>query len=415
MSFDIALSGIQAINEQLNTTSNNIANSGTYGFKSSRANFAATYAGARAMGTEVNSLTQSINLGGSVVGTGRGLDAAIDGRGFFVSRDAQNVTSYSRVGIFTAGASGYLTDSFGNNVQGYAAIKDSSALGTLGDMKVPTGQIPAIATTSVAYTSNMSSDWTAMPTVPGFDKSDAKTFNDSRVSQLFDSLGSKHTLTQYFEKTGTGAITIHYDMDGATLPKTTKLTYDTSGQLATIDGAAPTNPPGTPVPANYKAVFAPVALTTTITGANALAFGIDYTNSTQYAGDSSPSINKPNGNTAGTYTGVELAKDGSLVANYSNGEKQNVGTIALATFADEGSLTTVNNTSWIVSAKSGSPMYDRPGAGMVGSLTTSSLEGSNVDITTELVGLMTSQRNYQANSKVISTESAMLQSLMQAL
>ena len=112
---------------------------------------------------------------------------------------------------------------------------------------------------------------------------------------------------------------------------------------------------------------------------------------------------------------MELADDGSLVAKYTNGEKQNVGTLALATFADEGALTAVNDTSWIASTGSGTPLYERPGVGMAGKLATSSLEQSNVDITTELVGLMTSQRNYQANSKVISTESAMLQSLMQAL
>ena len=112
---------------------------------------------------------------------------------------------------------------------------------------------------------------------------------------------------------------------------------------------------------------------------------------------------------------MELADDGSVVAKYTNGQKQSIGVLAIATFPDEGALTAVNDTSWGASTTSGTAMYDRPGVGMAGKLVTSSLEQSNVDITTELVGLMTSQRNYQANSKVISTESAMLQSLMQAL
>ena len=103
------------------------------------------------------------------------------------------------------------------------------------------------------------------------------------------------------------------------------------------------------------------------------------------------------------------------MAKYTNGETKNVGTIALANFADEGALTAADNTSWTASTASGAPLYERPGVGMAGKLATSSLEQSNVDITTELVGLMTSQRNYQANSKVLSTENAMLQSLMQAL
>src|SRR3954463_104778 len=100
MSFDIALSGIQAINEQLEIVSNNIANSSTYGFKSSRANFASMYAGSQPSGVEIGSTPQFIGVNGSTQSTGRGLDASIQGRGFFISRDASGVTSYSRVGIF---------------------------------------------------------------------------------------------------------------------------------------------------------------------------------------------------------------------------------------------------------------------------------------------------------------------------
>ena len=118
MSFNIALSGIQAINEQLEAVSNNIANSSTYGFKSSRANFSAMYAGDQATGVQVGSLTQNIGLNGSVESTGRSLDAAIDGRGFFVSRDTTGTLSYSRVGIFAADKDGNLVDAANRKVQG---------------------------------------------------------------------------------------------------------------------------------------------------------------------------------------------------------------------------------------------------------------------------------------------------------
>lgn len=168
MSFDIALSGIQAINQQLNTSSNNIANAGTYGFRSSRANFSSMYAGARATGVEVGSVTQSMSLNGGVLNTGRTLDAAIDGRGYFVSRDAQNTLTYSRVGIFSASNSGYLTDSNGKLVQGYATVPGLNTLGPMGDIKIPTGQIPAKASEKLTYTGNLSSDWVAK-TIP-FDK-----------------------------------------------------------------------------------------------------------------------------------------------------------------------------------------------------------------------------------------------------
>jgi flagellar hook protein FlgE len=103
------------------------------------------------------------------------------------------------------------------------------------------------------------------------------------------------------------------------------------------------------------------------------------------------------------------------VAKYSNNQSQVVGTIALATFPNQGALTAISDTSWTVNADSGAPLYNAPGVGLSGKLTAGALEGSNVDITSELVGLMTSQRNYQANSKVLTTESQMMQSLMQAV
>ncbi len=143
---------------------------------------------------------------------------------------------------------------------------------------------------------------------------------------------------------------------------------------------------------------------------------MDYTGTTQFAGAATTTTNRADdGYASGTYISVELSKDGSLIAQYSNGEKQTVGTVALATFPDEGSLTSVSDTSWTTSSASGEPLFSAPGTGMAASLSTGQLEQSNVDVTSELVGLMTSQRNYQANSKVISTESAMMQSLMQAI
>lgn len=397
MSFDIALSGIQAINEQLNATSNNIANAGTYGYKSERANFAAMYSSGKPTGTEIGSTTQSIGVSGGILATGNSLDAAISGRGFFAARASDGTVTYSRVGIFRVDTTGKMIDSSGRNVQGYASVTGSSALGALGDLTVPTGQIPAKASTGVDYVGNLSADWD-VKTAP-FDPTDNTTYNMSKLSVMYDSLGTQHTLTQYFVKTGTNAVTAHYTVDdGATpiTPATQNLSFSTNGALT-----APTTA---------------VALAITPTnGSSAMAVGLDYTGTTQFAGDAITSTNSTDGYASGTYTGTELGEDGSVIAQYSNGQKQSVGTIALATFPDEAGLTNVNNTSWVASSASGAALYTTPGVGNGGTLTTSSLEQSNVDITTELVGLMTSQRNYQANSKVISTESTMLQSLMQAI
>jgi flagellar hook protein FlgE len=406
MSFDIALSGIQAINDQLNTVSNNIANAGTYGFKSSRANFSSVYAGAQAGGVEVGSMTQNIGLSGSVTSTGRSLDAAIDGRGFFVSRDSQGGTTYSRVGIFAANKDGTLVDSAGHAVQGYGPSV-AGVMGTIGDIKVPTGQIAATPSTRLTFVGNLSADW-KQPTITPLDPKDPRSYNMAKQSVLFDSLGAQHTLTQYFVKDPGNSVTVSYSFDGGPLAATTQqLQFTASGQLVV---PAPVPPSTTPPP------LPPTKLTlATANGSAPIKVDVDYNGTTLFAGEALTTTNSSNGYTSGTFVGLELAADGSVLAKYSNEQKQVAGTVAVATFADEGALTNVSDTSWVANAASGAALLGVPGVGLGGKLNTGALEGSNVDITSELVGLMTAQRNYQANSKVITTENAMMQALMQAM
>jgi flagellar hook protein FlgE len=395
MSFDIALSGIQAINEQLDTVSNNIANAATYGFKASRANFASVMAGTQPNGVEIGSVTQNIGLNGSTVTTGRALDAAINGRGFFVSINNQGTSQYSRVGIFSTDAKGVLVDSNGNKVQGYGATKNG-VLGPMGDIQVPTGQIPAVATTGISYVGNLSADWTVPTTA--FDATDPASYNMVKQSLAYDSLGAQHTVSQFFVKTGTGTVDVHYGIDGAApdaaANPTVSLAFDTGGQL----------PAGTSATVNF-----------TGTGATASSIKIDYTGTTYFAGEASTTTNRSDGYASGSFVGLSMSPDGSLVAKYSNDQSQVVGTVALATFSNEGALSPISETSWAANSESGAALTDPPGVGLAGKLATGALEGSNVDITSELVGLMTSQRNYQANSKVLTSESQMMQALMQAI
>ncbi|RZA35319.1 MAG: flagellar hook-basal body complex protein [Lysobacteraceae bacterium] len=395
MSFNIALSGIKAINEELVTVSNNIANAGTYGFKSSRANFSSVYAGEQANGVEVGSLTQNIGQNGSLVTTGRGLDAAIQGRGFFTSRDSQGVMQYTRVGIFNANKDGNLVDAAGRNVQGYGPTV-GGVLGTMGDIKIPTGQIPAVASTNVAFVGNLSADWTP-PATATFNHNDSTSYNMVKQSVVYDSLGTQHTVSQYFVKTGANTVAVQYSFDGAApTAAATTLTFDTKGQIsgASKSGTLTLTPAG---------------------GAAPIAFTVDYTGTTKFAGEATTTTNRSDGYASGSFVGVELAEDGSIVAKYSNEQQRVVGTLAIATFPDEGSLVQTSDTSWAANTTSGAPLYSIPGIGLAGKLSKGTLEGSNVDITSELVGLMTSQRNYQANSKVITAENQMMQALMQAL
>ena len=331
MSFDIALSGIQATNEALNSTSQNIANAGTYGYKAQRANFSSLVSG-----------------------------------------------------------------------------------------ELQTGVIPALASSNMTYVGNMSADWTVpatwgtvpvtgtVPITPE-NPPDPSTFNMSKATVIYDTLGGKHTLTQYFSRDAASpnTVNVRYLLDGAELPNnapTTLAFNPATGALGSVDGDA--------------AITATTIDLTGITlanGANLTKLTIDYDGSTGNSGEATTSANNAEGYASGTYTSLALGNDGSLIATYSNGQKQTVGKLALATFVNEGALTTISGTSWTESLESGRPLVNAPGTGTGGTITSSSLEQSNVDITSELVGLMTSQRNYQANSKVIQTESTMMQSLMQAI
>jgi len=312
------------------------------------------------------------------------------------------------VGIFDASKDGFLVDATGRKVQGYPIKQGSTTLGALGDVPIPTGSIPAVGSKSIDYVGNMSADWKtptgtwAPATVAN--PPDPSTFNMSKASVVYDSLGGKHTLTQYFAQGAANTVNVHFVLDGADVPNATAtatLTFDaTTGQL--------TAPAGGKTQVN----LAPI---TNSNGAKFSAVEVDYTGTTGFAGEATTTANAADGYAAGTFTGVALGTDGSVIASYNNGQKQSVGRLAIATFPDEGSLQAIDGTSWIESVDSGTPLVNAPGVGMGGNINTSSLEQSNVDITSELVGLMTSQRNYQANSKVIQTESTMLQSLMQAI
>jgi len=394
MSFTIALSGISAVTSGLDVISNNIANAGTVGYKSARANYSSIYAGSQAVGATMSSTTQSIWNGGSATATGGAMDVALSGRGFFTSKDASGELVFSRVGMFSVDKQGYVLDSVGRRAQGFAATDDGT-LGAMGDLKVPNGQIAAAATSKLSYVGNMSADWTT-PTVTPFDASDSLSFNGSNVTIVHDSLGTEHTLTQYFVQGSGSTVDVHYALDGTTLGTTQTLSFDTEGQLTAPTGTVTLNL-GTP------------------TGADALSVAVDYAGTTRFAGDATTTYNNADGYASGTLVGTSIDASGAVVAKYSNGQSKTVGTLAIATLPNEQALTAISDTSWTANDATGAPLFFAAGVGMAGTLTTGMVEQSNVDMTGELVSLMSSQRNYQANSKVLSAENEMMQSLMQAL
>ncbi|EHG7580655.1 MULTISPECIES: flagellar hook protein FlgE [Citrobacter] len=396
MSFNIATTGLNAVTEQLNAISNNIANSGTVGFKSGRAEFSALYAESQPLGVGVSGVTQSITKGGSISSTGNALDLAINGNGFFVVRDSAGTTAYSRAGYFGTDSSGNLINNLGMYLQGYPVDANGQLqVGTVGNLTISSGSIPAKATDSLDFTANLDAN-ADVPTNGNFDPKDNTSYNNTYTTQVYDSLGREHTLNQYFVKKDDNTWEVHYYMDDTEIPNSAQeMTFSDQGILTT-----PTDL---------------TSLNVDIPGAAGLSIDLSYNGTTQYGSDFSVSKNQGSGYASGERTGQAIDADGSVYATFSNGERMLQGQLVLANFANANGLQSQDGTTWTQTASSGAPLTGAPGTGLLGSITAGALEQSNVDLTSELVGLMTAQRNYQANTKVISTNDNMMNALFQAV
>ncbi|MFQ2100245.1 lateral flagellar hook protein FlgEL [Aeromonas sanarellii] len=393
MSFSIGLSGLRAVNQELSVISNNVANASTAGFKSSRAEFAAIYGGGQAGGVEMNNVSQNFDRNGDVTRTGRGLDLAISGNGFFVLKDGNGQTSYTRAGMFQRDASNYLTTASGTRLQGYTTNEAGELQsGVVGDIQVKTGNLPAKPSDTLEFVANLKADASIIDqAVHPFDPAKSDSFSYSQSSKVYDSLGVEHTLTQYFVKTGENTWQVNYAFNGTQTGTPVTMEFNTNGTLK-----SPTTAP---------------VLNLAPAGAEPIALTADLAKVSQYASDFNATRNQSNGYTAGDLTGVRVDADGGVYATFTNGQSLLQGQVVMANFTNPNGLQQANNTTWLQSFSSGQPVLGAPGTGTLGGLTAGAYEASNVDLTGELVSLMTSQRNYQANAKTISSADKMTQVL----
>jgi flagellar hook protein FlgE len=399
MSFSIALSGLNASNSELNTISNNIANVSTTGFKESRTEFASVYSGSEAGGVEVVGVSQNFEKSGTVTGTGRSLDMALSGNGFFVLEDNKGQTLYTRSGIFNMNADGQIIANNGAALKGYSVDENNNLmLGSVGTVQISTASLQAKATDSIEFVANVDAR-EGVPISTPFDRTDSNSYNHSYTTPVFDSLGNPHTISQYFVKSNvTNEWEIHVYVNDELAPTTSHTVEFSQGVPNTPDGTILTG--GT-----FSISFDPS------NGASQVNIAVDLAGMTQYGSDFVVSKNSPNGYTSGDYASVRMENDGKIYATYTNGQSQLQGQVVLANFAAPQNLIKTSDTAWLQSFSSGTPVLGTAGSGVFGDLTSGALEGSNVDLTSELVALMTAQRNYQANTKSISTSDQLTQAL----
>ncbi|QFU23512.1 flagellar hook protein FlgE [Shewanella eurypsychrophilus] len=452
MSFNIALSGISAAQKDLNTTANNIANVNSIGFKESRAEFADVYANsifansktAVGGGATTSQVAQQFHQG-SLQFTNNALDMAINGGGFFVTSSDLEAKdhSFTRAGAFKVDSGNYLVDSQGNYLQTFPVDKDgnstSVSLTTTKPVRIPDTAGSPQKTENISIQMNLNAgDSTLDPAL--FDPADRDTYNNSTAVTMYDSLGEPHIMTTYFVRppdaayTGESNWVAFYAVDGKQVDLAGAAgvyDQDTTGDgVADVIGTSAVTAggwEGAVIKFNDTGAHTttdPATITTVqlgVAGAGVLGPGtdgtqtltIDFNNPTQYASTFEVTELSQDGTTVGRLTNVEVGADGLVNASYSNGSTVALARVALARFANEQGLTQVGNTSWKASLDSGPALAGEANSGTFGSIRSSALEQSNVDLTTELVDLISAQRNFQANSRTLEVNNTLQQTILQ--
>ncbi|WP_163339249.1 flagellar hook protein FlgE [Desulfopila sp. IMCC35008] len=417
------VSGISTNSQALTVIGNNLANTNTLGFK-----------GARTVFSDLLSSTINGSGGKSQVGRGVGvskvdnlftqgtfestespLDVAIEGPGFFLlSEPGDDSVYYSKGGAFRFDENGYLMNPEGYRVQG--KLYDENGVLEPGDptdiMVSSRGLIGGNATTEATLTTNLDSTEPIMP-IAGFVFDDPTTYNYSSSTQVFDSLGNEHLITSYFNKIANNEWRWSYSYTDDTGAVTTGLgailgdggpglTFNTDGIMVDPDGATPD-------------VIEPT--TGTIPGIDWLngsepgqAITITF-DTTQFNSESAVISQEQNGYGAGEMTGVNIDDEGTVIASFSNGEQIKVAHLVLSTFTNPRGLESIGKNLYKETDNSGGPRTGLPGVEL-GKIFTNSLEQSNVDMGAEFVRMITVQRGFQANSKIITTVDELLGDLI---
>lgn len=409
MSFQQGLSGLNAAARNLDVIGNNVANSNTVGFKGSRAIYADVYAASLSgaggaevgIGTSVASIQQQFTQGNVTV-TNNPLDIAVNGSGFFRMSGTNGIT-YSRNGQFHLDNAGYIVNADGGKLTGYPVdsagnIVTSSPL----PLQIQHGDIAPQVTTRFNATVNLDSRAPAI--VAAFNANDPTTFTNSTSGTVYDTLGNAHVFTTYFTKTATsGQWNVQAAVDGTAVSNVDlgagpgnpiRLNFDTSGALTTASPAATAR------------------LTINSGAVTPVQVELSYSGTTQFGSDFSVNALSQDGYTSGHLTGYNVANDGTVLGQYSNGQSKPLGQVVLGNFANPQGLHPLGKNQWAETTDSGLALIGTGGTGGLGLLQSAAVEDSNVDLTQELVNMITAQRVYQANAQTVKTQDQLLQTLV---
>ena len=416
------VSGLRAEGEALGVVGDNIANVNTVGFKSQRAVFedvlghsilAGTSSALPGSGVRIGEVQQMFTQG-TLSNTGVSTDLALNGDGFFVVKGAVDGVSgnfYTRAGQFNLDKDGFLTNTQGLQVQGYASNGDGTFQASPTSVKAPTSSLPARASTGITVTANLD----AASTVPTWDATQpAQTSNFSTSITVYDSLGTSHSVDVYFNKTADNAWDYHAMVNSAELnPPGTGFTEVGTGSLAfTANGALDTVTTTLPIAPAWGGGATAGSPITLNFGTPISAGGTGLDGTTQFASPNAVSSQSQDGYTSGDFSGISVDGQGVVMGLYTNGQKLAIAQLAVAKFRSNDGLGRAGQNLWIETRESGTAALGTASSGGRAAVSSGALEGSNVDLAEEFVGLIQHQRSFSANSKTITTADEMLQELI---
>lgn len=421
-----SVSGLETASTSISVIGDNIANANTPGFKEKRAEFSAVLGQSITAGSGFAQIGAGarVNDVGTIFSQGvfettqRSTDLGIEGRGFFVM-EGNFGRSYTRSGIFGFDSNGFLVDPNSNRLQGYGIDAVSNqANGVLGDIQINLPLSPPQLTTSIQLGMNLDASETAIP--GGFDPANAEQTSSSReVVTIYDSLGTPRQATIFFTKTAANAWDYNVALADADAGAPTgdpfvvqgsgTLTFDTSGTLTAINGGSAD--PTVTFNLNTANGAAP---------SQAITFSMGPVPGGTQTGGVTTQFNEPtvtnevsqDGFSPGTLSALEIDESGYLVGVFTNGETTRLAQVALANFANVEGLQEIGNSALIESTDSGAPVLAPANTGTLGTIRSSSLEKSNVDLPQQFVNLIVSQRAFQANTRTVSVANELLANLV---
>ncbi len=416
-SFQQGLSGLNASSKNLEVIGNNVANANTYGSKSSRAEFADMYANAIGaggasdigIGVKLGAVAQQFTQG-NVTATDNPLDLAINGAGFFQVTDGSNAPQYTRNGQFKVDRDGYIVNNQQQRLMGYPAdAAGAIQAGQAKALQMPTAGITPAASTKIKMELNL--DARAQVTAPAagtpIDFTDPSTYNNATSVTVYDAKGQDVALTYYFQKSATDQWNVYVTANGTPISTAAGVPTPSTTLTFPANGGAPTAPVGA-VSLDIPAVTNSVgALTVPISGV-----ALNVGSATQYGSQFGVTDLSQDGYAAGQLIGVQFEDNGIITAQYSNGQTKPAGQVEIANFRNPQGLQPLGGNAWSATYTSGDPILGVPGAGNLGELQSGALEESNVDLTAELVNMITAQRVYQANAQTIKTQDQLLQTIV---